>query len=232
MVQKFSGVKVDLWHWLEQNIGNQDGTFELNQSKLAEEFDVSRKSIQNALKTFRRANLLEKVESRTGRGNHPLYRLIWTFKSESATPSRVSSKPQEKNITKGAKHYRYFAYKFRTLVEDSSLADRAQMIVGKILKFLENQPPDLFRKWLTHLKRWLHGPPVEKTIKDFFVFFHNGLMEIAQSQVELERTEQRIKEQRVQREQVRNQYDNNPPPKSSNFARFSNYLEAMDEWES
>ena len=231
MVQKFSGVKVNLWHWLEENIGNQDGTFELNQSKLADKFDVSRTAIINALKTFVSANLMEKVSSGRGRGNHSEYKLLWTFKQKNVTPSCINKENPKKLITKG-RRWRYFAYKFRMLVEDSSLANRAQTIVGKILNFLEGKPPDLAHRWLQRLKHWLSGEPADKSLKDFFVFFHNGLMEIAQSQVELERTEQRIKEQRVQREQVRNQYDNNPPPKSSNFARFSNYLEAMDEWES
>ncbi|MBS3766232.1 HTH domain-containing protein [Candidatus Bipolaricaulota bacterium] len=234
MVQKFSGVKVKLWHWFEEEIGNQNGPFEINQSRMAEKFDVSRKSIQNALKTFQSANLLEKVESRTGRGVHSLYKLIWTFKKKnkkSATPNSIYSNPKNKSLTKG-RQWRYFAYKFRTLVEDSSLASRAQTIVGKILNFLENKPPDLAHRWLKRLKHWLHGPPVKKTIKDFFVFFHVGLMEIARSQMELEQTEQRIEEQQKQRKEVEVEYENNPPPKSSDFARFSDYLEAMEEWES
>ncbi|MBS3765142.1 helix-turn-helix domain-containing protein [Candidatus Bipolaricaulota bacterium] len=232
IVQKFSGVKVDLWNWLEKNIGNQDGPFEINQSKLAEELDVSRKSIQNALKTFRAANLVEKVESRTGRGNHPLYQLIWTFREEgekSATPSRVKCKPQEKSLTKG-RQWRYFAYKFRTLVEDSSLSHKSQVVVGKILNYLEGKPPDLFQETLTYLKRWLSEEA--RSLKGFFAeFYHEILQSLARSQRELEETKQFIQSQREQREQVREQYENNPPPKSSDFARFADYLEAMDEWE-
>lgn len=232
MVQRFSGVKVDLWHWLEKEIGNQNGPFEINQSKLAEKFDVSRKSIQNALKTFQSANLLEKVESRTGRGNHPLYRLVWTFKEESgksATPSRVKCNTPRKKLTKG-RQWRYFAYKFRTLVEDSSLSHKSQVVVGKILNYLKGKPPDLFRETLIHLKRWLNEG--KRTLKGFFAeFYHKILQSLVQSQRELEETEEFIREQQEQREEVKSEYENNPPPKSGDFARFSEYLEAMKEWE-
>ncbi len=227
-------MKVGLWHWLEQEIGNSDGPFELNQSMLAEKFDVSRKSIQNALKTFTNANLLEKVESRTGRGNHPLYRLIWTFREESeksATPSRVKGKPQEKNITKG-RQWRYFAYKFRTVVEDSSLADKSQVVVGKILKFLEGKPADLFQKWLIHLKRWLNGPPRQKSLKEFFIFLHDGLMEIFRSEMQVIRTEQKISKQQEQRKEVREEYQSNPPPRLKDYGSFADYQQAMEEWSS
>ena len=232
VVQKFSGVKVDLWHWLEENIGNQDGTFELNQSALAKKFNVSRKSIHNALKTFQSANLLEKVESRTGRGVHSLYRLVWTFREEeskSVTPSRVKGKPQEKNITKG-RQWRYYAYKFRTAVENSSLANKAEVVVGKILKFLRGKTPDIFQEWLIHLKRWLNGPPSQKTLKDFFVFFHDGLLELFQSKKTLDSTEERIKRQQEQREEVREEYEEDPPPRLRDYGSFADYQEAMEEW--
>ena len=230
MVQKFSGVKVNLWHWLEENIGNQDGTFELNQSALAEKFDVSRKSIHNALKTFQSANLLEKVESRTGRGVHSLYRLVWTFREEdpkSVTPSRVEGTTPRKRQTKG-RLWRYFAYKFRTLVENSSLADRSQVVVGKILNFLEDKPPDLYRQWLIYLKNWL-----ERThdLKDFFVYFHRTLKGLVEDRQRLEETKRFIEDQQRQKEKVREEYEEDPPPKSSDFARFSDYLEAIEAWE-
>lgn len=232
MVQKFSGVKIDLWHWLEEEVGNQNGSFEINQSALAEKFDVSRKSIQNALKTFCSANLLEKVESRTGRGNHPLYRLIWTFKEqgeESATPSRVECTTPRKRLTKG-RQWRYYAYKFRTTVENSSLANRAQTIVGKILNYLEGKPRELFQRCFSRLKHWLNGPPRKKTIKDFFVFFHDGLMKIARSQMEVERTERRIRKQQKQREEVRAGYEKDPPPRRKNYASFAEYQQAVEKW--
>jgi len=232
VVQKFSGVKVSLWHWLEEEVGNQDGSFELNQSKLADKFDVSRKSIQNALKTFQSANLLEKVESRTGRGNHPLYRLIWNFREknkESATPSRVKGTTPRKKLTKG-RQWRYFAYKFRTMVENSSLEDKSQVVVGRILHYLEGKPPDLFRETLTYLKHWLSEET--RNLKGFFAeFYHKILQSLTRSHRELEETKKFIQEQREQRSEAREEYENNPPPKSSDFARFSDYLEAMEEWE-
>ncbi|MEF8799183.1 MAG: HTH domain-containing protein [Candidatus Bipolaricaulota bacterium] len=223
---------MDLWHWLEENVGNRDGPFELNQSKLAEKFGVSRKSIQNALKTFQSANLLEKVESRTGRGNHPLYRLIWTFREKgekSATPSRVKGTTPRKKLTKG-RRWRYFAYKFRTLVEDSSLSHKSQVVVGKILNYLEGKPPDLFQETLIYLKRWLSEETL--SLKGFFAeFYHKTLKSLVQSQRELEETEKFIRQQQERREKVKSEYEDNPPPKSSDFARFSDYLEAMKEWE-
>ena len=231
MVQKFSGVKVDLWHWLEENIGNQDGTFELNQSKLAEQFDVSRKSIHNALKTFQSANLLEKVESRTGRGVHSLYRLVWTFREEepkSVTPSRVKCKPQEKNLTKG-RQWRYFAYKFRTIVEDSSLADKSQVVVGQLLNYLEGKSPDLFRETLTYLKRWLSEET--RSLKGFFAEFYNRILQsLSRSQRELKETKKFIQEQRKQRKKVRDEYENNPPPRLKDHGSFAEYQKAMAEW--
>ncbi len=231
VVQRFSGVKVKLWHWLEEEIGNQDGPFEINQTKLAEKFDVSRKSIQNALKAFQSANLIEKVESRTGRGVHPLYRLIWTFRGEaekSATPSRVYSKPQEKNITKG-RQWRYFAYKFRTTVEDSTLAKKSQVVVGKILDFLEGKPPDLFRETLIYLKRWLSEGA--RTLKGFFAeFYHKTLRKLARSQRELEETKEFIRKQQKQREKVEREYREDPPPRSKDFASFHDYQKAMKDW--
>ena len=232
MVQRFSGVKVELWHYLEEEVGNQDGPFVLNQGKLAERFEVSRTSIINALKTFVSANLLEKVSSGRGRGNHSRYRLLWTFKEESelkCNPSRVSSIPQEKNITKG-RQWRYFAYKFRTTVEDSSLATKSQVVVGKILDYLEGKPPDLFKETLTYLKRWLSERT--RTLKGFFAeFYHKTLKGLAQSQQKLRETEEFIRNQRKQREEVESGYRDNPPPKSSDYDRFSDYLEAMDSWE-
>ncbi|MFW6048988.1 MAG: hypothetical protein ACOC88_02315 [Candidatus Bipolaricaulota bacterium] len=86
VIQKFSGVKVDLWHWLQEEIGNREGPFEIDQGQLAEKFDVSRTAIINALKTFVSANLLEKVSSGRGRGNHSEYKLLWTFKQKNVTP--------------------------------------------------------------------------------------------------------------------------------------------------
>ena len=230
VVRNFSGTKVELWEWLEEKIGNQDGPFEINQSKLAEKFNVSRKTIQNCLKTFQSANLLEKVESRTGRGVHSLYRLVWTFREEnekSATPSRVKGTTPRKKLTKG-RQWRYYAYKFRSVVEDSSLAAKSQIVVGKILNFLEEKPPDLFREWLIYLKNWLQRA---RSLKDFFVYFHHTLKDLAKEKQKLEKTRQFIDKQQEQREEVRAEYENNPPPKSSDFARFSDYLEAMDEWE-
>ncbi|MBS3788330.1 HTH domain-containing protein [Candidatus Bipolaricaulota bacterium] len=226
VVQKFSGVKVELWHWLEENIGNQNSSFEINQSKLAEKFEVSRKSIQNALKTFQSANLIEKVESRTGRGVHPLYRLIWTFREKSATPSRVEGTTPRKIQTKG-RLWRYFAYKFRTVVEDSSLANKSQVVVGKILNFLEEKPPDMFREWLIYLRNWLDQT---RTLKDFFVYFHQTLRDLAREKRRLEETNQLIERQRKQRREVQAQYEEDPPPKSSDFSRFGDYLEAMEAW--
>ena len=231
VVRNFSGTKVELWEWLEEKIGNQVGPFEINQSKLAEKFGVSRKTIQNCLKTFQSANLLEKVESRTGRGVHSLYRLIWTFREEnekSATPSRVKGTTPRKKLTKG-RQWRYYAYKFRSVVENSSLATKSQIVVGKILNFLEEKPPDLFREWLIYLKNWLNQT---RTLKDFFVYFHQTLKDLAREKQKLEGTRQFIKNQRKQREKVQEEYETNPPPKSSDFARFSDYLKAMDEWES
>lgn len=230
VVQKFSGVKVELWHWLEENIGNQNSPFEINQSKLSEKFEVSRKSIQNALKTFQSANLLEKVESRTGRGVHSLYRLIWTFREEnekSATPSRVEGITPRKIQTKG-RLWRYFAYKFRTIVEDSSLANKSQVVVGKILNFLKGKPPDLYRQWLTYLKNWLE---LNRDLKDFFVYFHRTLKKLARERQKLEETNQFIENQRRQKEKVRKEYEKDPPPKSSDFASFSDYLKAVKAWE-
>ena len=233
IIQKFSGVKVELWHWIEKNIGNRKDPFELNQSKLAEKFEVSRKAIQNALKTFQSANLLEKVESRTGRGVHPLYRLIWTFREEnqkSATPSRVKGTTPRKKLTKGGKPFRYYAFKFRTTVENSSLANKSQIVVGRVLKFLEGKPPDLFKETLTYLRRWLDEG--SRTLKGFFAeFFHKILKGLARNQRELEQTEKRIREQQKQREKVRKEYEQDPPPRSSDYNRFSDYLEAMNKWE-
>jgi len=232
VVQKFSGVKVDLWHWLEKKVGNQDGTFELNQSKLADKFDVSRKAIQNALKTFQSANLIEKVESRTGRGNHPLYRLIWTFREESkksATPSRVNKKPQEKNITKGSKTFRYYAYKFRTLVENSNLSRKASVIVGTTLDYLAGKPKEIFKQWLIYLRRWLE---YSRTLKDFFVYFHRTLKKLAREKLGMKQTKQFIENQRNMKNRVKNEYEKDPPPRSKDFSRFSSYLKAMEEWES
>ena len=229
IIQKFSGVKVELWHWLEEEIGNQDGPLELNQSRLAKEFDVSRKSIQNALKSFQSANLIEKVETRTGRGNHPLYRLIWTFREEfeetatSFTRGKVTSK---RKLTKG-RQWRYYAYKFRTLLEDSSLAHKSQVVVGKILNYLEGKPPELFREWLIYLRNWLERT---RTLKDFFVYFHRTLKDLAREKLKLEKTEEFVRNQRKRREKVKSEYQDNPPPRLSDFARFSEYLEAVEEW--
>jgi len=230
VVQKFSGIKVSLWHWLEEEIGNKNGDFEINQTELAEKFEVSRKSIQNALKTFRSANLLEKVESRTGRGNHPLYRLIWNFREknkESATPFTRDKVTPKKKQTKG-RLWRYFAYKFRTIVENSSLENKSQVVVGKILDFLEDKPPDLYRQWLTYLKNWLERA---RDLKDFFVYFNETLKELARERRKLEETKKFIKDQQRQKEKVRDEYEKDPPPKSSDFGRFSDYLEAMEQWE-
>jgi len=230
VVQKFSGVKVSLWHWFEEEIGNKNGAFEINQTELAEKFEVSRKSIQNALKTFRSANLLEKVECRTGRGNHPLYRLIWNFREknkESATPFTRDKVTPKKKLTKG-RLWRYFAYKFRTIIENSSLENKSQVVVGKILDFLEGKPSDIFRQWLIYLKNWLER---RRTLRDFFVYFNETLKELAREKQKLEETKKFIKDQQRQKEKVREEYEEDPPPKSSDFGRFADYLEAMEEWE-
>ena len=103
IIAKFSGLKVVLWSYFEDKIGNRDGPFEVDQGELADRFDVSRTAVIYALKTFVIANLLSKVSSGRGRGNHSRYKLLWTFKKESelkCNPSRVEGKPQEKNITK------------------------------------------------------------------------------------------------------------------------------------
>ena len=232
IIQKFSGVKVELWHWIEKNIGNQDGSFEIDQGKLADRFDVSRTSIINALKTFVSANLMEKVDTGKGRGNHCQYKLIWTFKTENelkCNPSHVYSKPQEKFITKG-RQWRYFAYKFRTTVENSSLADSSQVIVGRILNYLEGKPPDLFKETLTYLKRWLNEG--SRMLKGFFAeFFHKILKGLVQSQRELEQTEKMIREQREQREKVRKEYEEDPPPRLKDYNKMSEYQKAIEKWE-
>ncbi|MFW6190317.1 MAG: hypothetical protein ACOC49_01540 [Candidatus Bipolaricaulota bacterium] len=102
------------------------------------------------------------------------------------------------------------------------------MVVGKFLDFLEEKPPDLYRQWLTYLKNWLE---VSRDLKDFFVYFHRTLKKLARERQKLEETRQFIEHQRRQKEKVRTEYEENPPPKSSDFARFSDYLEAMEAWE-
>ncbi len=89
-----------LWNWLEKEIGKSEDSFELDQSKLAEEFGVSRTAVINAIKTFISANLLRKVSSGRGRGNHSEYELLWNFREkeeENVTPSRVKSKVKSGN---------------------------------------------------------------------------------------------------------------------------------------
>ncbi len=229
--ETWSGTKVKLWNWLENEIGNQKKSFEIDQSYLAKKFEVSRTTIINALKTFVAANLMEKASSGRGRGNHSKYRLLWTFREqnrENVTPSRVDSKPQEKNITKGSKTFRYYAYKFRTTVENSSLVEKAQIIVGKILNYLDGKPPDIFRQWLIYLKNWLQQT---RTLKDFFVYFHDTLKQLAAAKMRVRQTEQTIAKQQKQKREVRKDYENNPPPKSSDFASFSDYIEAIEKWE-
>jgi len=229
--KSWSGTKVLLWDWLEEEVGNKNGSFELDHGELAEKFDVSRTTVINALKTFISANLLRKDSSGRGRGNHSEYKLLWNFREEgeeNVTPSRANKKPQEKSITKGSKTFRYYAYKFRTLVESSNLASKASVIVGKILEFLEEKPPDLFKEWLIYLKNWLQRT---RSLKDFFVYFHQTLKGLAREKQKLEETRRFIENQRKQREEVREEYENNPPPKSSDYDRFSDYIEAMDEWE-
>ena len=108
------------------------------------------------------------------------------------------------------------------------MADKSQVVVGKILGFLEGKPPDLFREWLVYLKNWLQQP---RTLKDFFVYFHRTLKGLAREKQKLVQTRQFIARQQRQREEVRREYEEDPPPKSSDYARFSDYLEAMAEWE-
>jgi len=221
---------VDLWHYLENEIGKNEESFQLDHAELAERFGVSRTAVINALKTFISANLLEKVSSGRGRGNHSEYRLLWTFREEdekNVTPTHVEGTTPRKKQTKG-RLWRYFAYKFRTLVENSSLADRSQVVVGKILNFLEDKPPDLYRQWLIYLKNWL-----ERThdLKDFFVYFHRTLKGLVEDRQRLEETKRFIEDQQRQKEKVREEYEEDPPPKSSDFARFSDYLEAIEAWE-
>ena len=247
IVQKFSGVKVGLWHWLEENIGNQDGTFELNQSKLAEKFDVSRKSIQNALKTFISANLLEKVESRTGRGVHSLYKLIWTFRErselknkKSATPGLIYSNPKKKTLTKvenqdkifskGTKVYRYYAMKFREAVEESTLANHAHDIVSTLIDHLKGKPVAIAKTFLIYLCNWLDEK--HKYLGEFFLYFRDTLISLAQAKLSTIRQQREIEQKREKREKIQKEYQENPPPKSSDFTRFSDYLEAMEAWES
>jgi hypothetical protein len=114
------------------------------------------------------------------------------------------------------------------VVENSSLAAKSQVVVGKILNFLEEKPPDLFREWLVYLKNWLER---RRTLRDFFVYFNETLKGLAREKQKLEETRRFIEKQRKQREEVREEYEKNPPPKSSDYARFSDYLEAMEEWE-
>lgn len=231
LYKSWSGTKVLLWDWLEEEMEGKSEPFKLDHSELAERFDVSRTAVINALKTFISANLLRKVSSGRGRGNHSKYELLWNFREEggkNVTPSRANKQPQEKNITKGSKTFRYYAYRFRILVEGSNLVTQTSVIVGKILKFLVGESRQIFRQWLIYLRNWLEE---RRTLKDFFVYFHQTLKALAKEKQKLEKTNRFIENQRNQRREVRSGYEDNPPPKSSDYARFSDYLEAMEAWE-
>jgi len=236
IITKFSGVKVQLWEWIEREIGNQDSPFEVDQGELADRFDVSRTAIINAFKVFVSANLMEKVSSGRGRGNHCKYKLMWTFREPNSEkcnpPSRAGNKysPQEKNLTKGGKPFRYFAYKFRKLFEKSNLAQKAQITVGKLLNYLEGKPKDLAKTWLIYLRNWINEG--KRTLKDFFVYFHDTLKDLAREKEKVERTNERIEEQRKKKKEVRKQFQEDPPPRSKDFARFSDYVEAMELYRS
>lgn len=230
--ETWSGTKVKLWNWLEKEIGNQKSSFEINQSKRADKLDVCRKSIQNALKTFQKANLIEKEECRTGRGNHPLYSLKWTFREEngeSATPFTREKVTPKNILTKGSKTFRYFAYKFRTTVEDSSLEHKSGLIVGKLLNCLVDKSKEIAKSWLIYLKRWLNGP--KRTLKDFFVYFHQTLKQLEEQKRNLSQDQKRIADMKEKREKIRKEWKNNPPPKLRDCGSFAAYQKALEKWE-
>ena len=116
-------------------------------------------------------------------------------------------------------------------MEDSSLKEKASVVVGKILNTLRGKPPEVFESWLTHLKYWLDGAPRKKTLNDFFVFFNKGLMKILRSKLRSEKAKERRQQERGQREKRKRKYQEDPPPKSSDFNRFTDYLKAIKDWE-
>jgi len=71
------------------------------------------------------------------------------------------------------------------VVEDPCLADKSQVVVGKILDFLKGKPPELFRQWLIYLKNWLE---LNHDLKDFFVYFNETLKGLARERRKLEKT--------------------------------------------
>ncbi|MFP3953122.1 MAG: hypothetical protein ACLFVS_03230 [Candidatus Acetothermia bacterium] len=234
--ETWAGTKVELWDWLEKKIGNQKKPFPIDQSMLAEKFGVSRTSIINALKTFARANLIKKMSSGRGRGNHSKYKLKWTFRDKNekverinVTPSRVEGVPPRKKLTKGSRTFRYFAYQFRTSVEKSSLKRKSSVVVGELLKFLVGKSREFADSILIYFKRWLSGPP--RTLKDFFVYLHQTLKKLLIDEEKRRKTEEFIAEQQQRKQEVRQEFQENPPPRLKDFSRMSDYLKAMEEWE-
>ncbi len=228
----WSGTKVQLWKWLENNISKNQDKFELNQTELAEKFGVSRTTIINALKTFIKGNLIEKVDSSRGRGNHSTYRMKWTFKekgSKNVTPSRVNKVTPKRILTKGAKHYRYFAYKFRSYVEDSSLKQHSNVVVGRLLNYLEGKHKDIAESVRIFFKRWLEEE--KKDLRDFFVYFHETITSIAKDKEKKHRDQKKIEEQIQRKKEIRKEYENNNQPRRKDYPSMQRYIEALEEWE-
>lgn len=241
IIQKFSGLKIDLWNWIEEEIGKKKGPFEIDQGKLAEKFDVSRTAIINALKTFVSANLLKKCGSGRGRGNHCSYQLIWQFKKRpglKCNPRPNYKDPQEKNLTKaqntsktftkGTKTYRYYAMKFRQAIESSTLADHSQRIVSSIIDHLKGKPVEIAKTWLIYLRNWLDEK--HKYLGEFFKYFYDTLQSLARQKLDTARQQEEIEKAIERKAEIRKAYQDSEKPMRKDFKNWEAYGEALERW--
>ncbi|MBS3764912.1 hypothetical protein KGY71_00165 [Candidatus Bipolaricaulota bacterium] len=248
-----SSYALPVWKYLTDSVGVEG---EIHQPRIAEAVDCSVRTVQRILEGFKRCNLID-WESYQGQGGGIKVINLWLQKAEEiknklawkrgfASENRYLKNPYSGEsqlgttrldclgipngvLTKGNKIYKYFAMKFRQTVENSTLSEGSHDIVSTILNYLMGKPREIAREWLIYLQNWLDEQ--HKYVGEFFKYFYDTLTKLAEVKLQTIHQQSKIEEMMERREEIQDEYRNNPPPRSSDFAQFSDYLKALEEWE-
>ena len=240
-----------LWNLIVDKLGEEG---EIKQGYLAEKIGCSVRTIRDVLKGFSRCDLIE-MRSYNGQGHGVKITNHWVRKSEKIKKKLFWKRAHDRErkylksygkdlsgfgrnpldclgipsgvLTKGSRPAKYLMYKLRTFLEETDLSHRTGMICGKIFNYLQGKDSSKGIKWLSRLKDVME---VGWDLVDFFCWFHELKGAERKEKLEEERTEEMLEKRKKKREKVKKERRGNPPPKISDFDRFSDYKKALDEY--
>ena len=230
LIQHLSEAKQAVWGLIRSNYHRiKDSEFKLDITSIAAELDYSRAAVTYAVKALTSGNILEKVREVTGRGNHSTFRLLWTFDPESVTPprKRTFTTPPQEVLTKDSPGYRYYAMKFRKIVEGSEqLKTHETGVTGKLLQILRGKEREIWGSAKIFLQRKVNNG---LDIAGFFVWLNEFLFPKIDEKETKKNAQAAVKAAKEKKKEQVENWDGDPP-KLQDFESIGAYQKAYDKF--